>query len=74
MPLFGLVAVGSVFGVRAAEGWVERSTSSGSAWEGEEAATRGGSFKCSCQLVVLFMYGIRRKRTDQEGVLGQRRW
>ena len=46
MPLFGSAVV-SVLGVRAAEGWVERSTSSGSAWdtEGErEAATGGGSF------------------------------
>ena len=46
MPLFGFVlALGSVFGVRLAEGWVERSTSSGSAWEvGEEADIGGGSF------------------------------
>ena len=46
MALFG-PAVGSVLGVRAAEGWVERSTSSGSAWETEgeeEAAMGGGSF------------------------------
>ena len=64
-------ALVSVLGVRAAEGWVERSTSSGSAWdtEGEEKpATGGGSFM-SCQLVA---HVQDHHRAYQEGVLGQR--
>ena len=60
-----------MLGVRAAEGWVERSTSSGSAWEteGEEEAATGGGSCISCQLVL---YVRDHRRAYRGGVLGQR--
>ena len=70
--LFG-PALGSVLGVRAAEGWVERSTSSGSAWdtEGKKGAATGGGSCIYCQLVV---HGRDHRRVYQERVLDQRHW
>lgn len=69
-----------VFGVRVADGWVERSTSSGSPCaEGEEVGrvAGGGSFTCVSDV---FHYGLRLRnvRADckayQGGFVCQRDW